>query len=655
MANHDDDHFRPKVGAPKSRGRAFKPKFIGRVLKATSKAGRAVGNTLQAPRLRAGAKLGRGSVAARLAGQSLNSRSRRVVIKTRQVILKNASPRSTQKHLRYIERDGVTRDGGRGQLYGPDTDEAEAQEFEARGKNDRHQFRFIVSPEDANDIGDLRSFTRDLMGQMERDLGTKLDWVAVDHWDTDDPHTHVVLRGKDENGRDLIIARDYITHGMRHRASELATEWLGPRTELEIRESLAKEVTQERWTSLDRTILKEARNRDIVLHSEPADTEGRFRRGLFIGRLDQLTHMGLASKRAPGHYRLAPDFEPILRAMGERGDIIRTMQRAFSHARREHCIFDESDSSSRVVGRIAGKGLADELSDRGYLVIDGVDGRAHYVRLSGHADLTEFPMGGIVEVRGGADPRTADRRIEQLTESGIYRTDRHLIAALEQYRDGFDPEAFVQAHVRRLEALRRAGIVQRLEEGVWQVPPDLVERGRAYDLGRVDGARVEVRTHQTLDAQVSAIGATWLDRQWVVEREVLAADGFGAEVRAALGKRTDFLVEHGFAERRGQRVVFVQNLLTTLREREIEATARTIESETGLAYRPITDGQSVSGIYRRSVTLASGRFAMLDDGIVFSLVPWRPVIERRLDQSLSVMVRGEFVSWEFGRRRGLSR
>jgi type IV secretory pathway VirD2 relaxase len=654
MSSRDDDRFRPKVGSPKARGRAPTIKFVGRVLKATSKAGRTIGNSLQTSRSHPGAKFGRGHVAANMAGRSVGPRSRRVVIKTRLVYLKDASPRSTQKHLRYIERDGVTREGGRGQLCGPHTDEADADDFKTRGEGDRHQFRFIVSPEDANDLEDLKSFTRDLMSQMERDLGTKLDWVAVDHWDTDDPHTHVVLRGKDENGRDLVIAPDYIAHGMRHRASELATQWLGPRTEIEIRESLSREVTQERWTSLDRTIQQEVRNAEVSLRYEPADAAARFRRGLLIGRLDRLTAMGLASKTAPGKYRVEPGFESTLRAMGERGDIIRTMQRAFTNVHREHRIFDTSDLTARVVGRIAGKGLADELSDRGYLVIDGLDGRAHYVTLSAQAELTDYPLGSVVEVRGGAEPRPADRRIEQLANDGIYRTERHLAVAREQYREGIDPEAFVQSHVRRLEALRRGGIVERLEDGVWRVPANLTERGRVYDTQRAGGARVELRSQLTIDQQIRAIGATWLDRQLVSGPEALTDNGFGMEVRSALGLRADFLVEQGFAQRRGQRVIFAQNLLTVLRAKEIEAAARAIESETGLAHRPIADGQSVNGIYRRSVTLASGRFAMLDDTTGFSLVPWRPVIEKRLGQSMSAMVRGEFVSWEFGRRRGLS-
>src|ERR1700722_16091119 len=646
MSSHDEDHFKPRVGAPKARGRVTTSKFVGRVIKATSKAGRSVGNHLRTSRSSPGAKFGRGYVAATLAARSMGSHLRRVVIKTRLVNLRSASPRSTQKHLRYIDRDGVTPDGERGQLYGQHTDQADADDFDARCKNDRHQFRFIVSPEDANDLEDLKSYTRDLMSQMERDLGTKLEWVAVDHWDTDDPHTHILLRGKDESGQDLIIARDYIAHGMRQRASDLATQWLGRRTEIEIRESLSKEGTQERGASLDRTILEEARNGEINPRRDSGDAERRFRQGLLIGRLDRLSNMELATKTAPGRYRIKPGLEATLRAMGERGDIIRSMQRAFTGARREHLIFDQSNPEARVVGRIAAKGLADELSDRGYLIIDGVNGRAHYVALPEMADLSHYPKGGIAEVRGGAAPRPADRRIVDLAENGIYRTELHSNAARGQNRDSLDPETFVQAHVRRLEALRRGGIVERLEEGVWRVPQNLVERGRLYDTLRAAGTRVTVRSHLALDQQARAVGATWLDQQLLAGAERLSDTGFGGEVRLALKERADFLVENGLAERRSQRVIFAQNLLAVLRTKEIEATARAIESETGLAYRPITDGQPVNGVYRRSVTLASGRFAMLDDTAAFSLVPWRPVIDKRLGQPMSAVVRGEFVSWE---------
>ena len=107
------------------------------------------------------------------------------------------------------------------------------------------------------------------------------------------------------------------------------------------------------------------------------------------------------------------------------------------------------------------------------------------------------------------------------------------------------------------------------------------------------------------------------------------------------------------AERRGQGIVIATDLLSTLRTKELESAARTIESDTSLIFRPTPDGSRVTGTYRRSLILASGRFAVLDDGVGFSLVPWRPVIESRLGQSVSVIVRGQTVSWDIS--RGVSR
>ncbi len=76
------------------------------------------------------------------------------------------------------------------------------------------------------------------MDRMEQDLGTKLDWVAVDHFNTGHPHTHIVVRGKDDKGADLVIARDYMTTGIRERAAELVDLDLGPRTDREIAQAL---------------------------------------------------------------------------------------------------------------------------------------------------------------------------------------------------------------------------------------------------------------------------------------------------------------------------------------------------------------------------------------------------------------------------------
>jgi type IV secretory pathway VirD2 relaxase len=569
------------------------------------------------------------------------------------VVAKRSTARATQRHLRYVQRDGVTREGGSGELYGPARDQVDAKEFEERGQTDRHQFRFIVSPDDAVEIGDLKDFTRQLMAQVERDLGTRLDWVAVDHWDTEHPHTHVVLRGADEEGRDLVIAREYIARGIRLRAAELATEWLGERTEREIRAALNREVNQERWTSLDREIQGVARDTVVDLRLSAPDVEGRMRRALLVGRLDRLVDMGLAQKTAPGVWNLNAEVESTLRAMGERGDIIRTMQRAFTREQREYAIVNPTRISASIVGRVAFKGLRDELYDRGYIVVDGVDGRAHYVPLARSVDIADLPMEGIVEIRGAPDGRAADRTIAALAEGGLYKTSKHLAHAKSEAQPHDDSEGFVEAHVRRLEALRRARIVERITEGVWKVPNDLPERGRRYDAERADGALVELRSHLGVKQQVRAIGATWLDRQLLSGSESLSLQGFGSQVREALRAREVFLVEHGVAERHGQRVILARNLLATLRSRELQATAASIASETGLTYRGASEGERVTGVYRRSLMLVSGRFAMLDDGIGFALVPWHPVVESRLGQFVSAVGRGNRVSWEFGRRRGI--
>lgn len=646
MASRDDEHLRIKPGAPKrpdgSQSGQRTQRFVSQVLKQVSKAGaKASGRRGAHP----ASTFGRGRVAAGLAGSRLGADARRVVIKSRYVVLKKAGAHSVSTHLRYIERDGVTRDGERGQAYGPVTDTADLKTFEERGKGDRHQFRFIVSVEDAGELEDLRAYTREFMRRMATDLETRLDWVAVDHWDTDNPHMHIVLRGRAANGQDLVIAPDYMAHGMRTRASELATEWLGPRSELEIRQGLLREVEQERLTSLDRALLRHATLDRVDLTQQPND---RQRQTLLRARLQRLEAMELAGRIDANRWQLSPNMQRTLTAMGERGDILRTMHKALQGQQRE-CVL-ETEPTRPVIGRIAAKGLADELNDRGYLVVDGIDGHAHYVRLPVGADLAALPVGGIVETKSAGRERSVDRNIVGIVRDGLYRSADHLVQLRQE--GAADPQAGVDAHVRRLEALRRSGIVERMVDGVWRVPPDFLSRAQAHDAQRAAGGTIELRSHLPIEQQVRAQGATWLDHQMVSDTRNLSLQGFGAQVRGALQDRMDFLVEQGLAERHGSRLVLARNLLATLRDRELTEVGKVIQYQTGLLHRPLREGERANGIYRRSVQLVSGRFAMLDDGMGFSLVPWRPVVEQRLGQQVSAIVRGASVTWELGRQRG---
>ncbi|HFH2979946.1 relaxase/mobilization nuclease domain-containing protein [Pseudomonas aeruginosa] len=664
MTDRHDDDFRVRPSAPKNRGKGQGQgqSFVSKVLKQAGKASggkssmshSAAGGSGGRAGQRPGSRLGRGHTAARFAGAKLTPMSRRVTIKTLLVNQRNASPQSLAKHLRYIERDGAGRDGEPGRAYGPQTNEADLDAFKERAADDRHHFRFVISPEDGAELDDLRTYTRHLVSRMEADLGTRLDWVAVDHWNTDNPHTHLIVRGRDDTGKDLVIAGDYIAHGFRHRAAELATEWLGPRTELEIQQTLQREVEQERWTSLDRTLQREAGEDGRVQIERFNEPRLQRQRLLLIDRLQRLQRLGLADETQPGTWGVHAGAEKTLRALGERGDIIRTMQRAMRGQPRELAVFEPGDDGRTIVGRVAAKGLADELHDRGYLIIDGVDGKAHYVALNARDELANYPTGAVVEVRGSAEVRAADKNIAALASDGLYRTDHHL--AIEQGRaePGRDPQEVVAAHVRRLEALRRAGIVERVVEGLWKVPDDLAERGRQYDAQRLGGVSVELKSHLPIERQARVIGATWLDQQLIGGGRGLGDLGFGSDVKQAIQQRADFLEEQGLAQRRGQRVILARNLLGTLRTRELAQAAKDIAAETGLEHRAVADGQRVAGIYRRSVMLVSGRYAMLDDGMGFSLVPWRPAIEQRLGQQIAATVRGGSVSWEVGRKLGPS-
>ena len=580
-----DDDLRIRLGRVRSRGAHLRTKsFVGQVLKAAHKAGYVRQRSASdRGRLRP-STFGRGrGIAA--APASLFDPSRRVIVKARVVRHRSrtfrAAPLAT--HVAYLRREGVTRDGEKARMFDATSDRADEKAFAGRCEGDRHHFRFMISPESAGDMTDLKAFACDLVADMERDLGSRLDWIGVDHWNTDNPHVHLLIRGKTDDARDLVISRDYISRGIRARAEELVTIELGPRSEHEVRSALDREVDADRWTRLDGVIHRQAEeSRVIDLRLAAGENNSAIRR-LMIGRLQHLERMGLASSAGPAQWVVAAEVRGTLRDLGVRGDIIKTMHRAMTDQGIDRALGDYAIHDPRgvpsVIGRLMDKGLHDELAGEAYVVIDGADGRSHYVRF---ADLKAIehapPVGGIIEIR-------------------------HL-------------------------------------EGEGGDPPRMV---------------LAVRSDLTVEAQVTANGATWLDHQLLVRNPAtLSEGGFGGEVRQALDARVDHLVGDGLARRQAQRVIFARDLLDTLRQRELNAAAARIASETGLTYEILVEGETVAGVYRNRVTLASGRFAMIEDGLGFRLVPWQPALERHLAQQLYGVADGRGrIAWTFARKRGL--
>src|SRR3546814_9290359 len=203
-----DDDFTPELGRKRGKDGKRTVKYGGRILKAARLAGTKTGG--QSRRFD-GSRIGRGASMGRLLASRdrlAGFRGRRAVVKASLIRLQGKAGQVARAHMRYIQRDGVTREGLPGELYGPETNRADGDDFLKRTTGDRHQFRFILSAEDGAEYPDLKPYVRRLMTQVEQDLGTKLDWVAVDHFNTERPHTHIVLRGVDDRGDNLIIARE---------------------------------------------------------------------------------------------------------------------------------------------------------------------------------------------------------------------------------------------------------------------------------------------------------------------------------------------------------------------------------------------------------------------------------------------------------------
>ncbi len=369
-----------------------------------------------------------------------------------------------------------------------------------------------------------------------------------------------------------------------------------------------------------------------------------------------------AKARASDHRRyrrqVSPGLEATLRRAGERGDIVRTMHRGMREAglgagAADYAIHDPGDPhAAPVLGRIVDRGLHDELNDGHYVLVDAADGRVHYVALDPKQDMDDLPRGAVIDVRPAASgPKPSDRTIAEVARSsgGLYSPGLH------RTHDPRASEAFVTAHVRRLEALRRSNnLVRRREDGMWEIPDEFTERVEKVTAGRTRHPRVAVLSFLSIESQVTADGATWLDRELVGrERTGLRGERFGKAAADALTRRRERLVEQGLAGRDGGAVRYRRNLLALLRSRELAAAGERLARETGMAFVETRDGARIDGVYRRPLRLASGKVAVIENGREFALVPWKPVIERRLGQSVAGIMRGASASFGLARKRGI--
>ncbi len=553
----------------------------------------------------------------------LQAHARRVIVKAHLLRMGPTAAKAAALHIRYIERDGVEKDGSKGMLYDAQGT-VRARVFEQPRPGEKHQFRFIVSPEDGSEL-DLTIYVRRLMATLERDIGRKVEWAAVNHFDTSHPHAHIVVRGIDCDGRELRIDRGYISGGMRWRAQELATEELGPRPERDVRQAQEREVTQQRLTTLDREL--ERRGPDHLVEARTPAPRGRIDESLLIARLEHLEGLRLAHRVSRTSWRLVEGWQKRLRDHGSRGDILQQIHNAvrgdpsrYDAVRPGQALPPEPGMAAPAVvtGRVAGKGLSDELKGTFYAVVETPTGRAYHVPLDARSAQT-VGVGDLVSLATPPETpvRPADRQIAEAARArgGVFAIDAS---------GGSD----AQGLARRLRELERAGLVAAEGPARWKVPPDLLDRlaERAHDAP--PRYRLVVRKEPlSLKEQVVHRGPVWLDG---VETKTLAYWGLGADVRQAVVARSEALRRLGIGPDDPDRVA-------KLRELERRALGGEIAARSGLTFLARVPEDFRGRIQPAERAGPPSAYAVVSDGQRFVVLRTTPAL--RALQGQSVVVR----------------
>ncbi len=316
------------------------------------------------------------------AAQNRSGRSFRLDVRQR-VIVKAMVSRHVGKgaaraaalaaHVVYLGRQGAGVEGERADFFDRETDAIDARAAVRDWSRDRHHFRLIISPENGERIRDLRDYVRDVMGRVGADLGQPdLKWIATCHYDTDQPHAHVLIRGRRSDGRDLVIPRGYIGYGLRARAQEAAQVRLGDLSRVDAERRVWKETQADRFTALDRRLLAAAN--DGLVDDSVGGTDAWS--ALTRGRLRTLEGLGLATREGR-RFRLHADMEPRLRELEVRRDIIRTL----NQRRLESGRVAQIARPGCLTGEVVKAGSHDELGARRFVIVRDSQGVEQYARL----------------------------------------------------------------------------------------------------------------------------------------------------------------------------------------------------------------------------------------------------------------------------------
>ncbi|MFN7166760.1 MAG: DUF3363 domain-containing protein [Pannonibacter sp.] len=424
---------------------------------------------------------GRGNGAAATANLWADASHRRVFVRTTIGLAQGKNTAAFSAHIKYIQRDGTERDGSPAKPFDRETEDASARAFDRRSREDSHQFRVLVSPEDASQLEDLTAFTRKLMRQVDRDLGGPVDWMAACHFNTGQPHVHIIIRGGNVRDGERFIARKYITHGLRYRAENLVTQELGNRTWRDLSISRNQEIYSERFTSIDRRLELAARDGRYRATPEAAVPAGQFDGISNLQRLRHLKKLGLAEHLHGADWHFTEGWSDTLKSISPRTAALNEVSRALG-ARLDLSRAEEPTAGTVggwITGRLAAVIERGAASSGPMILVEGLDGRTWMLHVPA-PDQADLPERGAV---------------------------------ISAYIPAMRPE---QALARRPgaeeDATGPALAVPNLSVNSW-LPVEALARRRAY---------------------------TWLDELGADAVQTFST-GFGAEVRAAWQARQTFL------------------------------------------------------------------------------------------------------------------
>ena len=661
-----ENEFEPRLSKPPA-DQAPKVKGVRAVARQVSprrqSSGKAPGSRPRQPSIRAHFALGSKS-----RPRPVSATSRRVVVKVRYAANAGGKVAALKAHVAYLSReaagraqaaaitaaeptpahdptqaiDYLSREGGVAaptyDFYDRASSTVDAKAVTQGWAGDPRHFRMIVSAEDGEALGDLKPFIREVMAGLESKLGTRLEWLAVNHHDTDNPHTHVLIRGRRPDGQELFIPSRLISSGIREHAQEIVTRVLGPRLAPEIEQSRFTDISLAAPTLLDRELLKAAKAGPFY----PARAD-------LAARLERLESWDLAARATDG-WRLAPGLVQRLRAMADHDEIARAI--APNVQGRLPQLLLGADLTAPVMGELVHYCPTDDFGDRFVAVIETGAGELRYAKFERPRDLAilaDIQPGSMVTFEPNQPTlRPSDIAVARVAEQtgGVYSVAAH--ASLEPYAD----RGVMEANIRRLENMRRLGLIEGLGNGAFHVG-DHLTAALAFEAKLVRRApfSAQVASYWSLGEQIEAIGPTHLDHVLAGEAHRPTGESKVArEFEQAMQQRRLFLIEQGWME--AHEPGPSRQMLQRMAQFELTMQATALREELGIPVLTY-DAHRVSGIYARRIDMAQGRMALILGERQANLVPWRPPLERFAGREVVGVLRQQSLSWSLQRGMGL--